>query len=89
MKTVHLTILNSLGLHARPSAKIANLANRFHADIQLNSNNKTIDAKSIMQVMMLAARQGTGIAVTANGPDEDDAIAALSELINNGFDEKE
>lgn len=88
MQSVTLTILNSLGLHARPSAKIANLANRFTCDIQLTVNQKTIDAKSIMQVMMLAASQGTSIILSANGSDENEAIHALSALFNNAFDEK-
>lgn len=87
MKNITLTIHNELGLHARPSARIANLANRFASDITLATTQKTIDAKSIMQVMMLAATQGTEIIVTANGKDETEAIAAISELFNNHFDE--
>lgn len=88
MKTTTLTILNSLGLHARPSAKIAKLANQYDSEIQLTANEKTIDAKSIMQLMMLAAKQGTNVTLTATGNEEEQAIAALSELFNSAFDEK-
>ncbi len=88
MQTATLSILNSLGLHARPSAKITHLANQYQSDIQLTANNKTINAKSIMQVMMLAASQGTSIIVTAEGVDEIDAINALTLLFDNHFDEK-
>jgi phosphocarrier protein HPr len=88
MQTVTLSILNSLGLHARPSAKIANLANQYKSNIQLTANHKTIDAKSIMQIMMLAANQGTSVILTADGTDEKDAIKALSTLFDNHFDEK-
>lgn len=88
MQTASLSILNPLGLHARPSAKIANLANRYSSDIKLSTDHKTIDAKSIMQVMMLAAGQGTTITVTAEGSDEKAAIEALSALFLDHFDEK-
>jgi phosphocarrier protein len=88
LKTTTLTILNSLGLHARPSAKIAKLANQYDSEIQLTANEKTIDAKSIMQLMMLAAKQGTNVTLTATGNEEEQAIAALSELFNSAFDEK-
>ena len=88
MKTTTLTVLNSLGLHARPSAKIAKLANLYDSEILLTANNKTVDAKSIMQLMMLAAKQGTNITLTATGNEEDQAIIALSELFNSAFDEK-
>lgn len=87
MKTATLTIQNELGLHARPSAKIANLANRFACEIKLTTSQKAIDAKSIMQVMMLAATQGTEIVLSTDGRDEEEALAALSELFNNRFDE--
>lgn len=88
MQTVTLSILNTLGLHARPSAKIANLANQYKSNIQLTANHKTIDAKSIMQIMMLAANQGTSVILTADGNDEKEAIKALSTLFDNHFDEK-
>ena len=87
MKTTRVTILNESGLHARPSAKIANLASRFGCDIRIATPQKTIDAKSIMQVMMLAATQGTEVEITTDGRDEDAALAAIAELFNNRFDE--
>lgn len=89
MQTATLTILNALGLHARPSAKISNLANRFQSKILLTINDKTIDAKSIMQVMMLAAGQGSTLALETEGTDEDEALTAMIELFNSRFDEKE
>jgi phosphocarrier protein len=89
MQTKTLTVSNALGLHARPSAKIANLANRFSCSLQLSTEHKTIDAKSIMQLMMLAANKGTCITLTADGNDENEAIAAITELFENRFDEKE
>ena len=87
MKSTTLTVLNELGLHARPSAKIATIANRFSSTIQLTTPQKSIDAKSIMQVMMLAATKGTEITVTVDGSDEDDALAAITELFSHHFDE--
>ncbi len=83
-----LTILNRLGLHARPAAQIAQTAAGFTCDIELTKDNVTINAKSIMGVMMLAAEFGSIVCVTANGTDETQALAALEKLFNDKFNEE-
>lgn len=82
-----LTILNRLGLHARPAAQIAQTAAGFECDIELTKDNVTINAKSIMGVMMLAAEFGSTICVTTRGTDEIQALAALEKLFNDKFNE--
>ena len=82
-----LTILNRLGLHARPAAQIAQTAAGFECNIELTKDNVTINAKSIMGVMMLAAEFGSKICVTAKGTDETQALAALEKLFNDKFNE--
>jgi phosphocarrier protein len=82
-------IINKLGLHARASARLTQLAGQFKSDIWLTRNGKRVNAKSIMGVMMLAAAKGTIIAIEIEGPDEDAAMQALTELIANCFEEGE
>lgn len=89
MKSVTLTIINKLGLHARASAKLVATASRFAAKIDLSKNSKTVNGKSIMGVMMLAATCGTEIEIHAEGEDEQEAIDALVTLIENKFGEEE
>ncbi len=89
MVTAHLVICNKLGLHARAATKLANLANQFGCKITVCCSGKTIDAKSIMSLMLLAASKGTEIEVTADGRDEDRAIEAIAHLINDKFEEGE
>lgn len=84
-----LTIVNKLGLHARASAKLVNTAGRFGSKVEIDFAGQTADAKSIMQVMMLAASIGSQIKVRATGADEEEAVRALSELIKNYFEEEE
>ena len=79
---------NSLGLHARPAMQLVDLANRFNADIEIAKAGQRVDAKSIMQVMTLAATQGTTLTVTACGSDAPKAVAALAGLIAQGFGEE-
>jgi phosphocarrier protein len=81
-------ISNKLGLHARPSAQLTQVASRFAADIHIARNGRRVNAKSIMGVMMLAAGQGTTVTVDADGPDEQAAVDALGELIGAGFGEE-
>lgn len=83
-----LTILNRLGLHARPAAQIAQTAAGFECDIELTKDNVTINAKSIMGVMMLAAEFGSQVRVTAKGADEVQALATLEKLFNDKFNEE-
>ena len=83
------TIINKLGLHARASSKLVSLASRFGCKIEISSDNQTINAKSIMGVMMLGATQGTEITLTIDGEDEATAMKVLTELIENRFGEQE
>jgi phosphocarrier protein HPr len=82
-----ITIINKLGLHARASAKLVSLAGKYQSQIEVINGTKTINAKSIMGVMVLAAAQGTTIELHVDGVDEQAATDALIELINNRFGE--
>jgi phosphocarrier protein len=84
-----LTIMNPLGLHARPAAKLVDCAARYTSDIRLTHEGQTIDAKSIMSVLMLAAPCGAILEVTLDGNDEQAALEALEVLFNSGFGELE
>lgn len=84
-----ITIINKLGLHARASAKLVHLASRFSSESKLIRDNKTVNCKSIMGIMMLAASQGTELELIVEGDDEQAACAAIEALINNRFDEPE
>ena len=87
MKTITITINNKLGLHARAAAKFVTLASQFEASVEITYSSRTVNGKSIMGVMMLAAAKGSVIAITCNGPDEELAMAALTDLIDNKFGE--
>ncbi|MBI5626459.1 MAG: HPr family phosphocarrier protein [Nitrosomonadales bacterium] len=82
-------IINKLGLHARASAKLTQLASRFKSDVMLSRGDRRVNAKSIMGVMMLAAAKGTSISIETSGEDEADAMQALLNLINDCFGEGE
>jgi phosphocarrier protein len=82
-------ILNKLGLHARASAKLTQLASSFKCEVMLSRNTRRVNAKSIMGVMMLAAAKGTTIVIETNGEDEAEAMQALLKLINDFFGEGE
>ena len=82
-------IVNKLGLHARASAKLTQLASSFKCEVMLSRNVRRVNAKSIMGVMMLAAGKGTSITIETNGEDEAQAMRALLELINDCFGEGE
>ena len=84
-----VTIINKLGLHARATAKLVATASEFDSSVQLRGKGREVDAKNIMQVMMLAANQGTEVEVVADGPDEAEAIDALVALIDDYFGEGE
>jgi phosphocarrier protein HPr len=81
------TILNKLGIHARPAAQFVKLANRFQADIFVEKDGEEVDGKSIMGLMMLAAGHGSTILVSADGEDEEAVIVAVGELIARKFEE--
>jgi phosphocarrier protein HPr len=89
MQTKDVDIINKLGLHARASSKLTQLASRFKSEVWLSRNNKRVNAKSIMGVMMLAAAKGSQISIEITGEDEDEAMTQLCALIANRFDESE
>ena len=82
-----ITITNKLGLHARASAKLVAHANRYGSEILIKRNNQTVNGKSILGVMMLAATQNTEITLVIKGEDEGQAMEDLSTLISEGFGE--
>jgi phosphocarrier protein len=82
-----VTIANKNGLHARPAAEIVKTAAKFKSDITLVRDDLEVNGKSIMGVMMLAAEYGSSLVLRADGPDADDAVAALSKLIESKFGE--
>ena len=82
-------IINKLGLHARASAKLTQLASSFKCEVMLSRNNRRVNAKSIMGVMMLAAAKGSTIVIETTGEDEEAAMQAILNLINDYFGEGE
>jgi len=80
-------IVNERGLHARASAKFVKLAGDFDAEIEVTKDENTVDAQSIMGLMMLAAGIGSSITITARGPQAKEAVTALSDLVRNRFAE--
>ena len=89
MTDMDVTIINKLGLHARAAAKFVTLASSFDSDIKLSRDGRTVNGKSIMGVMMLAAAKGTQLTLHVSGSDEADAINKLQELVNDRFGENE
>jgi phosphocarrier protein HPr len=89
MASVEATIVNKLGLHARASAKLTQLANGFQSEVWLSRNGRRVNAKSIMGVMMLAAGKGSSITIEAQGDDAEAALAAIGKLIADKFGEGE
>src|SRR5436309_6052182 len=87
MLTCSVTIGNPLGLHARAAARFVHAANGFASHIRVARAGREIDGKSIMGLLLLTAAQGRSITITADGPDERDAVAALCRLVERGFDE--
>ena len=81
------TIVNQEGLHARPAARIVRLASAYTSEIELSKDGMDVNGKSIMGVMMLAAECGSEITIRANGPDAEQAVQALAELVASGFGE--
>ncbi len=87
MNCADVTIINKLGMHARASAKLVSLASSFDSQITLARDGRSVNAKSIMGIMMLAAGMGTVVTICADGPDEEAASKALCSLINARFGE--
>ena len=87
MKHCAMTIVNPLGLHARAAAKFVHVASGFASSIRVTRGTREMDGKSIMGLLLLSAARGTSITISADGPDEQQAISALCELVTRGFDE--
>ena len=85
---MRVKIQNRLGLHARPAMSFVDIANTFVSDIRVKKEDYEVDGKSIMQMMMLAAGQGTELRISARGDDAQSALEALCDLINRKFDEE-
>jgi phosphocarrier protein len=83
-----VTIMNRLGLHARPAAMFVRIASRHRAEIWVSKEGEEINGKSIMGLMMLAAGQGSKLRIRCDGPDADKAMEELEELIKAGFNEE-
>jgi phosphotransferase system HPr (HPr) family protein len=83
-----ITVVNKLGIHARPAAVFAKTANKFKSDVFVEKDGETINAKSIMGLMMLAAGPGSKLLIIAQGPDAADAVKAIEELIASKFGEE-
>jgi phosphocarrier protein len=88
MQQRDVEIVNKLGLHARPSARLTQLASKFKSHVFMTRNGRRINAKSIMGLMMLAAAKGSIITLETDGDDEVEAIESLSSLIASGFGEE-
>ena len=89
VQKAELTIINKLGLHARAAAKLVQIAAQFQSEVLIAREGREVNAKSIMGVMMLAASKGTLVTVTTAGIDEAAALAAVQELIEGRFGEKQ
>ena len=85
--TREITILNKLGIHARPAAKFVQTANRFGCEIFVEKDGEKVNGKSIMGLLMLTAGPGTKLTVHAHGPDAHAAVAEIEALIQRKFDE--
>jgi phosphocarrier protein HPr len=87
VKQADVTVVNRLGLHARPSAALTQTATRFKSEVWLSKGSRRVNGKSIMGVMMLAAARGATLTIEVDGPDEEAALAALTTLVASGFGE--
>ncbi len=83
--TIEVEIVNKFGLHARPAMKLVEMASSFQCAVEVSNGTLTVDAKSIMSVMRLAATKGTRLTIEADGDDADDACQAMGKLVAEGF----
>lgn len=86
--TIKVTIVNRLGLHARPAMTFVDLATTFPCDVKVRKGDTEVDGKSIMQMMMLAASKGSELEITCTGDQAEKAGAALKALVDGGFEEE-
>ena len=87
MTSKHVTVVNRLGMYARAAARFVHLASRFHADVRVARDERQMDGKSIMGIILLAAACGSTITITPDGDDEVGAVEALVALVASGFGE--
>ncbi len=84
---IQVVLTNKMGLHARPSTQVATTASRFAADITIAKDGMSVDAKSVLELLMLAAECGSQLSISAEGPDAKEAVNALAELVRGRFGE--
>ncbi len=84
-----VTVINPMGIHMRPADLLSRAAGRFQCTIEIEKDGQAIDGKSIMSILTLGARQGTQLAIRANGVDAQEAVDVLAELFVQGFDESD
>lgn len=89
MQSQEIQIINRLGLHARAATKLVQTASQFAAEVHIVKDGQRVSGKSILGVMMLAAAKGSQIVIETDGEDQDQALAALTNLINERFGEDE
>ena len=82
-----VVVANRLGLHARAAARFVHLASRYQAQVRVTHGSQTMDGKSIMGILLLAAARGSTLTISADGRDERDAVRALAALVETGFGE--
>ena len=87
MTSQTVKVVNQLGMHARAAAKFVHLATKYDARVRVARDRREMDGKSIMGILLLAAAQGSTITISADGSDEQDAVAALAALVESGFGE--
>ena len=87
MTSQSVTVVNQLGMHARAAAKFVHLATRYEARVKVARDRREMDGKSIMGILLLAAARGSTITISAEGADEQNAVAALVALVESGFGE--
>ncbi|MDZ7344401.1 MAG: HPr family phosphocarrier protein [candidate division KSB1 bacterium] len=87
MVEAKVTVVNKMGLHARPAAQLVKTAAGFKSDVLIKRDDQVVNGKSIMGVMMLAAGLGTELTITVTGKDEDEALAAIVKLFESKFNE--
>jgi len=84
-----ITIINKLGLHARSASKLVSVSSSYSSKIEIHYAGKIVNGKSIMELLMLAAKKGEQLTICCDGEDEQEALAALIDLVNRRFDENE
>lgn len=85
---IKVTIVNKLGLHARPAMSFAETAAKYRSSVTVQRGDRSIDGKSVMEIMLLAATEGTDLEIRAEGDDADACVSELRALVESGFDEE-